>query len=324
MKNRDIDLNNSVFSIKNMIDWKEHANNLPEPRQLIGSLIMEGEMTFIFSESNLGKSIFGVQCSIAIATGENIDLGPGIELVNQAPPKKVLYLDFELGVKLMTNRWGNELHDSLFFGKLKRGEILEGNPKEIFDKIRKSAESYGCDTIVIDNASAISSDLEKSENAVLFMKQLSLLSRDDSFTVILITHTPKRLKKDPLTLNSISGSSKLNQLTDAAIGIGEVDKDEGGHVYLIQLKNRNDKKHYNQGNVIRTQVIESEEGYVRHVFQGCSSEMEAISGTDENLKSLLVYQKEGSYRKAAKVLGVNHNTVKRRVDKWNDLNENQF
>lgn len=309
------DIEPGLFHSENMAGWKEHTKNLPIPRKLIGSLIVEGEMTFIFSQANLGKSIFSVQCGIALATGNNIYMGDGIELTNESEAKKVLYFDFEMPEITMTERWGNELHDNMFFAKIKRGHYLEGTPKDIFSKLKEEADRIGSKTIIIDNLTAISSDLEKGEKAVLFMNEFSRIVRDDNFTIIVVSHTPKRDKTAALTIDSLAGSSKLNQIVDSMVGIGEPKNDSSGSAYIIHLKGRSGKKEFHKGNVIQTQITARKDGFLYHEFVKSSSEVEALSGikdfgiVDQSIR-------EGvSLRAIGEPLGLSKQAVAQRIKK---------
>ena len=85
--------------IKEANTWVEEAKNRPIPNMLFSELWYENEICILFADTNLGKSILAVQIADSISKGIAI---PGFKL--ESPPKKVLYLDFELSDKQFENR----------------------------------------------------------------------------------------------------------------------------------------------------------------------------------------------------------------------------
>ena len=80
-----------VMSIKTANRTILEASLLPTPRALWDSFWYEGELSCLFADSNVGKSILAVQIADRIARTDN-----------------VLYLDFELSEKQFQLRYTNE------------------------------------------------------------------------------------------------------------------------------------------------------------------------------------------------------------------------
>ena len=80
--------NIGVMSIKTANRTILEASQLPTPRALWDSFWYEGELSCLFADSNVGKSILAVQIADRIARTDN-----------------VLYLDFELSEKQFQLRY---------------------------------------------------------------------------------------------------------------------------------------------------------------------------------------------------------------------------
>ena len=228
------------FDFKSMKDVI--SEDIEPAKMLVGDLVFLAEVTILFGKSNVGKSILSISFADAISKGIDLDLGNGIILENQ----------------------------------LKRGEYLESDPKEVVSMLKLGAEQNDCKCIIIDNISAISGDIEKSANAVPFMQSLMKLAKDEGFTVIVMAHTPKLKDYSPLSVENVSGSNKINQLTDGVVAIGKVNCDADDEVYIIHLKGRNGSKTYNKGNVIHSKISKVN-GMVRHVAQSTRSEADLLT-----------------------------------------------
>lgn len=85
-----------VMSIKAANRTVLEASLLPTPRALWDSFWYEGELSCLFADSNVGKSILAVQIADRIARTDN-----------------VLYLDFELSDKQFQLRYTDE-HGNLY------------------------------------------------------------------------------------------------------------------------------------------------------------------------------------------------------------------
>ncbi len=313
----------SKFIGRTTNELRAELKHTPPPRKLIGGLIYEGEQSIIFGPTNVGKSIFGVQIAEALSEGKDLILG-GETLENESEPMNVVYFDFELSDSQFLKRIGKrDFNENFVRLSLKRGEILAGKPKEIFDYLKEASLIYEAKIIIIDNITKIGNRLEESDRAAEFMSSLWDLCRYENYTIIIMAHTPKRDKKIPITADSMSGSSKLSQLSDALIGINEMpSEDSHTKVYLKQIKSRNGFRKYGEMNVITMKIVEDEVSFVKHQGLGTLSELAAINGSESNhiekqLATACII-KYGSSRKAEAETGINHNTLWKRKKSLQD------
>jgi KaiC/GvpD/RAD55 family RecA-like ATPase len=249
---------------------------LPPIKPLIGELVYPEEQTILFGGSGLGKTLLAMQMADAISKGKNLNLGDVI-LINECDPIKVIYYDFELSPSQIQNRY-KRLFDNpnLFYAQTKRGEAMETNPKEVFNQLKAGAEEVGAKCMIIDNISAISGDIEKGENAKLFMQPLWALAKDEKYTIIILAHTPKLEAFKPLTIDHLKGSSYLGQLADNVIAMGRVNTEGDKEVYIKQIKVRNSAESYGTSNVIHTKTVLIDSLLVHKAF-GCTSEAELLT-----------------------------------------------
>lgn len=103
--------NIGVMSIKTANRTILEASQLPTPRALWDSFWYEGELSCLFADSNVGKSILAVQIADRIARTDN-----------------VLYLDFELSEKQFQLRYTDEYGSLTFFLKGCTGYRLTVTP----------------------------------------------------------------------------------------------------------------------------------------------------------------------------------------------------
>lgn len=311
----------SPFKTQSLRQLIEDAKNELPPSKLIGSLLYEKEQTILFAPTGLGKSILAMQMALSVSNGEDLDLGNDNVFKNEVGVLKTMLFDFELSNTQLKDRLGNiEIPNNLFISKIDRGNALKGTPKEIFKLMKKEAEFKEAKFLIIDNILKIGSELEKGDKAIELMESLWKLVRYEGFTILVITHTPKLDKRFPITSDSISGSSKIGQLSDAIIGINEVNSEEGNKVYIKQIKTRNGAIIYGKSNVICTEISKDYNDFVRHECYANCSEVEALRG---NLKSDEGFNKKmfatanyfyyESYQKANKASNIHESTLKQRV-----------
>lgn len=312
------------FLIKSMTD--EVSQKLEPTNRLIGQLIYPEEQTILFGKTGVGKSVLAIQVAEAISEGKSLNLGNGVYLENDCDPIAVIYFDFELSQRQFQNRY-DPLHNfkNLFIARVERGEMLDIDPKKIFTQIKSGAEQVRAKCIIIDNISAISGDLEKGENAKHFMQELWKLARDEKYTIIILAHTTKVEEFKPITVNHLAGSSKINQLCDSIIAIGEANR-ETGEYYIIQLKNRNTGKIYDRSNVIHTRIAK-EGTSLRHHAIGLVAEADLLVNVSvdlgrsgNRLLCVYAYLYYGSGREASKALagmdGTSHNNITTHVNAY--------
>lgn len=299
----------------------ENCKNEPAQQKLIGNLIYKDEQTILFSPTALGKSLLAFSMGLSVSKGIDLDLGNNLILKNEVGVMNVILFDFELSARQLRDRIGNiDIPNNFFISKINRGKLLDGGPDKIFKYIKREAESVNAKFIIIDNITKIGNDLEKGENAIKFMEPLWELVRNEGYTVLIIAHTTKLDRKLPLTSDNLGGSSKIAQLADSLIGINEVNSEEGNKVYIKQIKTRNGALVYGKNNVICTEIIKENNGFVRHLCYDTCSEFKALSGglkSDGNYNKKMFaaanYFYHSSYNKASEATGLPSSTLKQRV-----------
>lgn len=268
------------FCIKQLCEVLEEE--LPPIKKLVGDLIYSEEQTIIFGGTGLGKSILAMQIAHSISNGKDLDLGSGVSFENECKPITVIYYDFELSQRQIQRRLKSNIDNAnLYWANIERGEVLEVEPKKMFEQLKAGAEDVKAKCIIIDNISAISKDLEKGENAKAFMGELWKLARDEEYTIIILSHIPKIKDFEAISVNHIKGSSTIGQLSDNLIGVGKVNSENDSEVYIKQVKVRNTAKEFGASNVIHTS-IKTVNDILVHEAIGFANEQELLNNFSVN------------------------------------------
>lgn len=311
----------SKYKVLKSSDVLKAAASEPPLKQLAGDLINTEESVILFARTNVGKSILAYQIGVSIAKGIDTKLSDEIILKNECEAQPVILFDYELSRGQFANRIGTDISDNLFHAQKIRGADIDGVPALIIKELEEDAVKVGAKILIIDNISAISGDLEKGENAKLFMDAVNKLVRDKNYTVIIIAHTPKIKAGVPISENDLAGSSKLSSLSDALFSIGKQDEEAAPNkIYIKQLKTRNDIKKYGANSVITGEIVKDEiTGMVRFNADGLATESRALAGdinTSQEYKdkvtAWLTCLIKGSEQKAADYLGENKSTIHKR------------
>ena len=272
-----VDTNNSPFVIRTANETIEYAMSLPPLQKLMGEFIYENCLTMLYSETGYGKTCFAVQMANAISRGESM-----LGLENDCEPQRVLYVDIENGESIFKSRYSENrtVHDTdgkkkvvyfnpftfhsnftfAFLTDADKYKVDVKNPVQFWlDFIDYHAEQYKAKVIFIDNLLAIGTmggGIETTKEVAPLIQGLMSLKKSRGYTIILLHHTPKRNRKDPLTRNDLAGSSNLSNLVDSCIGINKsyYDKKESSR-YLKQVKApRQGRIVYGEGNVIPCKI----------------------------------------------------------------------
>src|SRR5690554_4935664 len=93
----------TLFECQRTNSWISRAKEKPIPNMLFSEFWFEGELSILFADTNLGKSILAMQIAESISKGSAI---PGFKL--EAPSQPVIYFDFELSAKQLEARYSQE------------------------------------------------------------------------------------------------------------------------------------------------------------------------------------------------------------------------
>lgn len=282
--------NIGLFILKTANQTIEEASRRPIPKKLFGQLWFEHEITILFSDSNLGKSILAVQIADGISRGANV---LGLEM--DAEPQPVLYLDFELSDKQFQLRYTDDAGNTHHFSdNLLRPDI---NPDaedpdggDFEDFVKQSLEQIAAQrkvkVIIVDNLTFLHRETEKAKDAIPLMKWLKSFGRRHDISMLVLAHTPKRNPSNPITKNDLAGSKNLYNFCDGCFAIGESSR--GTTVrYIKELKQRNLPFKYDSENVIECEIVKDDNFLqFRFVGYGCESEhLRQITDTErEDLK----------------------------------------
>ena len=291
------------------------ASQQPAPRALWKSFWYEGELSCLFADSNVGKSILAVQIADRIARTDN-----------------VLYLDFELSEKQFQLRYTSEhgkpytFPERLYRVSLDCNSLLEADFEEaIMGGIEQMALQTGCKIFIVDNLTYLCCAMEKGDAAGRLMIQLNNLKKKYGLSVLVLAHTPKRSLDCPITSNDLAGSKRLYNFFDSVFAIGKSAQD-GGLRYVKQLKVRYGTFSHDADNVIIYE-IEKVDAFLQFVFRGYSTEKEHLKKLGDNESSqrdcqILQLSRSGkSVREIASQVNCGKSTVSRIIQRNRKVEE---
>jgi hypothetical protein len=112
-QSEDANETKGLFLVKPANKWMEESKKRPIPQKLYSDLWYEGELCILYSDTNQGKSILGVQIGDSITKGIAIS---GFKM--EAKKQPVLYFDFELSEKQFEARYSLDFNNHYIFDDL--------------------------------------------------------------------------------------------------------------------------------------------------------------------------------------------------------------
>lgn len=298
-----------MFTVKTANRTIKEAALRPNPDALWLSLWYEGEVCCLFSDSNLGKSIYAVQIATSIAEKQ-----------------RVLYFDFELSDKQFQLRYSdengnlNQFQDNLYRVEINRESLDTTNFEEaVIENIEQTALQTGAKVLIIDNLTYLCIASEKGDAAGMLMFRLMALKKKHGLSILVLAHTPKRCLSNPITQNDLAGSKKLYNFFDSVFAIGKSAKDNSVR-YIKQLKVRYGNYTYDADNVI-VSAIEKTGSFLQFVNIGYATEKEHLKepsdkDNTEEIAAIKQMVSDGkSYRSIASELGISLGKVQRALKK---------
>ena len=246
------------FHVEPMNKCIEDAHLLPPLIPLYPDIVLEGDLSIIFGQSGIGKTIFAMQIARYVAEHD----------------KRVLYVDCEMTPRQLGNRYGTANFPSTFL----RAEMDREHPAEdILKGIEEVAVANYVNVVFIDNITALGQSLDRSADAGTLMASLNALKKKYNWTLVVLNHIPKMYSGNvPLSLSAMQGSAKLNQLIDDAIGIAQSSIDSN-LVYVKQCKWRNGELTMGADHVALYERGKDEYGNLGFTERGFSTEQEHLS-----------------------------------------------
>lgn len=281
-----VETDSGLFLVKSASEWLEQAKSQPVPQMLFSIFWHQGELSILFADTNIGKSILAVQIGQSIASGLAI---PGFEM--QAGSQKVLYFDFEMSVKQFEGRYSLNYADHFPFSEsFIRAEIDpdSGIPDSFPDfesylnqSLEFSIKKTGARILIIDNLTYLRNETERAKDAMPLMKNLKALKSKYGLSILALAHTPKRDYSKPLTGNDLQGSKMLLNFCDSAFAIGASNQDRDFR-YIKQIKARSTAIEFDGSNVCVCRV-EKPSNFLQFRFIDFASEKEhlRILGDDQ-------------------------------------------
>jgi hypothetical protein len=171
--------NVGLLVVKPANKWMKEAKDMPTPKKLFGDLWYEGEICILFADTNLGKSILGVQIGDGISKGKDIQ---GFSM--EAKAQLVLYVDCESSKKQFGLRYscgrsdGYDWSDNFLRTEFNQDDDI---PCEydfeafILASIEQCVIDWGVKILIVDNITYLRNATETAKDALPLMKKLKTL-----------------------------------------------------------------------------------------------------------------------------------------------------
>lgn len=257
----------------------------PDPANLYDGLWYEGELTALYADTNLGKSILAVQIAEHLAYSGKRVLYCDLELTDKGFEMRCRDLDSGRNHEFPVNLYRMSFDQTQFedlFGK------SDGDDDLFLEAIEMVGRELKVEAVIIDNISVISGSLQSGDKAVSLVKRLLKMRNDNNWSILFLAHTNKTDKRMPLSRDDMSGSKKIMNLIDSAFSIGaSLLKPELR--YLKQTKVRQNKYTYHGGNVLICE-INRVDGILKYIVKGTDEEYNMLITPQEKKRKELVEQ----------------------------------
>ena len=232
---------NQTVTVRRASEWL--AQSAETVRPLWSPFWNEGEISVLFSETNVGKSILATQIANDVARGLNSITG------QSAPGKKTVYFDYELSEEQFRQRYGGaQFSDNFYRGVPYDDSIAFLGLESAYSDVVNAMEG-GAQVLVIDNITYLTASINDANTVLELMKKLKAKVKQYGCSLLLITHTPKRSQKNIITRADAAGSSYLLNFCDSAFAMGRSYLRPELR-YLKQIKNRVGEFSYTEKNVL--------------------------------------------------------------------------
>lgn len=206
---------------------REMYKTMP-PKKMLWSGVVENSFGLVFGISKSGKTIFCENLAMSIAIGRKSYFDYPLEGV----PKKVLFISLE---ESFGNRLGRNVQQFEALNKEEQALMDENYDiqeldfpqfivtDENWESLHELIQNSGAEVVFIDSITRMNhGKLEDGKTAAEIMSRLRSISQKLNITLFAIHHTPK-LYGNPITMDSIKGSSVFAQESDFAIGVNRTD-----------------------------------------------------------------------------------------------------
>jgi hypothetical protein len=318
----------NLFNLKPANEWLDAAKQRPPQAALFGEFWLEGELSILFSNTNLGKSTLALQIAESLARG--VPIAP---MTFVPPAQKVLYLDFEMTEKQFESRYslrdegGNirsryRFSDNLLRAQQAAHDELPAGYKTMAEFVQfsfiKLLRDTGARIVIVDNITFLKGANENAGSAAQLMKALKYMKDYHCLSILVLAHTSKLPYTSPLSLNDIQGSKMLSNFADNIFAIGGSNQAKDLR-YLKNLKQRDGVVSYDTANVILYRIKKADD-FLQFEFEGYGSERDHLvwyreQADGERGKLMIIakklYTEGASQRRVGMIMGIAHTTVGR-------------
>jgi len=310
------------------------GSKMQRQKRMVGTLLREGDLAKFFGDEGTGKSVMSYQIGDAMSRGR--DLIPIDGLRNQCKAKDVIMFDFEMVERQLFDRYSKDEMPYSFSDSFYRVSMdsswtdMDNLAHKIIDHIESIIKTQEPGLAIIDNLTWICDETTDNTIATKVMKKLlALIKQIKGLTILVVAHTPKRDRSQPLESRHLAGAKSLSNYASALFGISKSMKDSNVR-YVKQLKCRGDEEIFTEDNVLEFTIVK-EADCLAMEFCGTAGESEHLQYEDLEDKEFQINdlirelaEKKYSNRKIAKEIqfqfGVKmvHTTVGRRLKKIQD------
>lgn len=300
-------------------DIMKIGSEMEDIKPLFKPFFYENEISVLFAESNLGKSILAVQIGEYIAKHG----------------KKVCYFDYELTTKQFQERYTKDKDKTTmykfsdnFYRPILDYELEKGHEvllERFYETIENKAND-GFKVFILDNITYLSDRTNDKSFIMNFLKNLKEFKKKHNVSFLIIAHTPKRKPNKPLEQGDLAGSKAFMNFIDSSFAIGRSIIDSN-LLYLKQIKVRVGRFTYNDENVLKCQIVK-EHNFVH--FKDLGTEVERhlldkkyiLHGDNEKLmnEAWKMHCNGDSNRAIARQLSVTDKTIAKWIDRMEQQN----
>lgn len=328
-----------LLKIEDMNDAVIRGSKMERKKKIIGNLIKEKEVVFLFGDEGTGKSIAAIQMALAVSKGTNFFLNhDDPEMINEAGPLETLFIDYELEEDEIYDRY-NYKGAAVDFGNIKRACInpdfldFEDADEIMINEVISAIELHKPKFVIIDNITYMTSESQDPTIALKFMKKLIAIQRAHQLTVVVVAHTVKNRDRSlPIESRHMQGASGMKNFAKSMVAISASRQDPDKR-YIKHVKCRNGRNVHDSDNVIEV-VIGKPDDRLKYEHVGYGREIEHLDviSMDEAMTDTVVqYAHEANqdgtgWRALAKDLkekfgvGWSHQTVMRKVKAYRTRN----
>ncbi|MFD1257106.1 AAA family ATPase [Mucilaginibacter terrae] len=265
----------NLLTLRTAPDWMRQEQYTKPPLQLFGEFWYENELSILFADTNMGKSVLAVQIANSLTRNEPIE-----PLRMQTGYRTVLYLDFELSAKQFEQRYTSTGEPYPFSTSFHRAQLNQHEPlpeginrtQVMLNAITQAVEKVRPSVLIIDNITCLSHTAHAT-GALTLMEHLKGLKERHQLSILALAHTPKRKTGMAITTNDLQGSKLLLNFCDSAFAIGA---GLHGQRYLKQIKQRNTAGVYGANNVCLLQLHKTKD-FLQFRFTGNTTEQQLIN-----------------------------------------------